>query len=297
MARINVEDSIFKDGRFFKLSMRLGSQERALGSLVMAWVLAQKWWLKSAHRTIPIDDWKRSLTVVDEILECGFAEITDTGVYVSGSREQFGWLEQRSQAGRKNIREKSERSLTGLQRNLTEPNGSNPLTLTLPLSPSLPLSLNSSSISENSSQNVNVSGPVDLVLFEQRESVSRSRKPNPLNVAVWDSYQEAYKGRYGEPPIRNAAVNAKIAQLVKRLGEEAPEVARFYVSHNKQFYVQNLHPVGMLLSDAESLRTQWALGKQVLSTTGREVERMQHNSDVWQGAASRIAARKADQNG
>lgn len=128
--------------------------------------------------------------------------------------------------------------------------------------------------------------------FNLVEVSQKKKTTNPLNAETWEAYQEVYKGRYKQDPTRNASVNAMISNFVKRIGEDAPDVAAFYVRHNKAFYVQNLHQVKFMLSDAEALHTQWKNGQQVLSTTGRDVERLQHNSDVFQRAAERIAARK-----
>lgn len=93
-----------------------------------------------------------------------------------------------------------------------------------------------------------------------------------LNRKIWESYSEAYFTRYKTEPVRNASVNSKIKQVGQRLGDEAPDVAAFYVFHNKQFYVSNLHPVGMLLADCEALRTQWATGQTVTQRQAQQTD-------------------------
>lgn len=105
-----------------------------------------------------------------------------------------------------------------------------------------------------------------------------------LNVEIWDSYREAYKARYQVEPTRNATVNAQISQLAKRLGKDAVEVVRFYIAHNKAYYVQSQHTVGPMLKDAEALHTQWQRGDAVLTTKAREIERTQHNFNAWDRA-------------
>lgn len=102
-----------------------------------------------------------------------------------------------------------------------------------------------------------------------------------LGSKIWDEYAEAYEGRYGTPPVRNAAVNSKCTQLAKRLGEDAPAVARFFVSHNRQFYVLKSHPIGMLLADAEGLHTEWVKGKQTTNTEARAAENKQQIVNAW----------------
>lgn len=103
MARINIEDSIYKDSRFIKLVLKTGDLEKALGALVRAWTIAQKWYL-SPHRMIPKKVWYDS-EINPHILEVGLAEIIDDFVRVRGADEQFVWLKQRQDAGRVNIKE------------------------------------------------------------------------------------------------------------------------------------------------------------------------------------------------
>lgn len=63
-------------------------------------------------------------------------------------------------------------------------------------------------------------------------------------------------------------MNGQLANLVARLGkEEAPQVAAFYCGLNGRRYVQGGHSVGLLLHDAEKLRTTWATGSTGDTTT------------------------------
>ena len=87
-----------------------------------------------------------------------------------------------------------------------------------------------------------------------------------------DPHCESWIARYREPPVRNAKVNSGIANLVKRLGMEAPDVAAFYLTHNEQFYVKKRHPVSLLLVDAEGLRTQWKTGTKATALEARSAE-------------------------
>lgn len=116
-------------------------------------------------------------------------------------------------------------------------------------------------------------------------------KPHPMNGTTWEAYAEAYRGRYRVEPVRNATVNAQISNLVRRLGEEAPHVVRFYLGQNRAYYLQSCHPVGLCLRDAEALRTQWANNTHVLPTQARQMEQRAHNTDVWDRAAETLAAR------
>ena len=97
---------------------------------------------------------------------------------------------------------------------------------------------------------------------------------------TWEAYSVAYESRHGAAPVRNATTNSQMAAFVKRIGgAEAPQVAAFYVSHNDQFYVRSLHSVGLLLQNAEKLRTEWATGRRVTGTVARQAEKSSHAQD------------------
>lgn len=91
-------------------------------------------------------------------------------------------------------------------------------------------------------------------------------KPESATSATWASYAAAYEARYSVAPVRNATVNGQLAQFVARVSvEEAPAIAEFYLGHTSGLYRSAQHPVNLLLRDAESLRTQWATGRQASS--------------------------------
>lgn len=79
---------------------------------------------------------------------------------------------------------------------------------------------------------------------------------------TWDAYSEAYERKYSTKPVRNAKVSSQVKQFVQRIGyDESLSVAEWFVSHPGDFYVKDLHGFGLLLKDAEKLRTQWATGR------------------------------------
>lgn len=105
------------------------------------------------------------------------------------------------------------------------------------------------------------------------------------NRATWQAYVDSYFNRYGAEPVRNAKANALIAQLVQRIGEaEAPEVAFHYVTINDAFYVRTMHDLGNLVAKCESIRTQWATGRQMNGTTARQIENTQSNASAAEEA-------------
>jgi hypothetical protein len=102
-----------------------------------------------------------------------------------------------------------------------------------------------------------------------------------LRAATWAAYDAAFQERYRTRPVRNSKANALIKQLVERLGKEAPMVAAFYVSLNRQFYVSCSHALDALVKDCEGIRTQWATGSKVTDTVARSADRRQTNAEVF----------------
>jgi hypothetical protein len=110
---------------------------------------------------------------------------------------------------------------------------------------------------------------------------------------TWAAYKSAYAQRYGTDPIRNAAVNAKVKQLVQRLGAEAPAVAAFFVTAvGDAFVVRNCHAVGALLQGAEAYRTQWATGQAMTGTKALQMDQTQSNFDAAGDAIALLRAKR-----
>lgn len=79
------------------------------------------------------------------------------------------------------------------------------------------------------------------------------------NSAVWQAYSDAYRRRYGVPPVRNVTVNSQVASLVKRVGaEDAVLLALDYLRQDAKTY--EFHPLGLLLRDCEKLVTAMKVG-------------------------------------
>ena len=113
-------------------------------------------------------------------------------------------------------------------------------------------------------------------------------------MGTWKAYARSYEVRYGIAPVRNATVNGQLANLVARLGaEEAPAVAAHYVRSNNSRYVGAGHSVGMLLMDAEKLRTEWATGRQTTATQARLVDQTQTNANAFAGLLAEAQQKEA----
>jgi len=97
MARINIEDKLFRDMRWFKLIELCGGTLNALGMLCSAWILAQQNWLK--YGSIPAKSWPKEL---ENLIKVELATRREDGsVYIKGSKRSFAWLTVRSDGGGK----------------------------------------------------------------------------------------------------------------------------------------------------------------------------------------------------
>lgn len=100
---------------------------------------------------------------------------------------------------------------------------------------------------------------------------------------TWAEYVKGYAERYAVDPMFNAKVAGQVVQFVKRVGmEEAPQIARWFPSHQSAYYVGRGHVVDCLLRDAEKLRTEWATGRVVTSTAARQADRRGAMADTVQ---------------
>jgi hypothetical protein len=109
----------------------------------------------------------------------------------------------------------------------------------------------------------------------------KAKKEPPKTGEAWAAYATAYRLRYRAEPVRNLMVNSQMAQVVGRLGAEAAMVAAFYLNHKNRFYVEKMHPVGLLLQDAEKLRTEWFTGQQVTQAQAFQADRTQTNFNAF----------------
>jgi hypothetical protein len=58
-----------------------------------------------------------------------------------------------------------------------------------------------------------------------------------------------------------------------------PAVAAFYLTHPDAYYARAMHPVGLLLQNAEKLYTEYQTGQKVTGTSARQGEKHGHAMD------------------
>ena len=111
MARINLEDQLFNDGRFKQLEAIKGVI-MAQGMIVQAFKLAQMYWTKKdAQRSSIPKAVFLALPEMQLIIDVGLAHEKEDGtVYVSGTEEAFEWVLKRTENGTKGGRPRGKKS-------------------------------------------------------------------------------------------------------------------------------------------------------------------------------------------
>ena len=117
----------------------------------------------------------------------------------------------------------------------------------------------------------------------KQRKAAPAKAHGPDTGPTWAAYADAFLQRYGVEPVRNATVNAQMLHFVERIGAAAaPDVARFYVaSCSSAFHIKRCHAVGVLLTDAESLHTQWATHRPVTATEAAMADRTATNANAF----------------
>ena len=112
MPRINIEPDLFTGKAFSDLVIKIGDSEKAVGALVYAFIVAQKYWVPEQD-PIPNHIWKEEN--LNDALIGVFARQGSDGYYVRGSNEQFQWLIRARESGKKggDTRVKNEKQKQG----------------------------------------------------------------------------------------------------------------------------------------------------------------------------------------
>lgn len=122
-------------------------------------------------------------------------------------------------------------------------------------------------------------GKLDQIIDLLGEPKQGKSKPHlkGQGTLVWEAYSLAFRKKYHEDPVRNARGNSLCSTLVTRLGQEAPLVASFYLTHTDAVYTRSRHDLSLLIRDAEKLRLEWKTGH---AMTGREAREDEFSGSV-----------------
>jgi hypothetical protein len=120
--------------------------------------------------------------------------------------------------------------------------------------------------------------------------------PTPVTEA-WQAYSEAFRGKFGVDPIRNARVMGQMKHFIDRVGQaDAPNILRFYLQQHDRWTVQNGHTVGVALQQAEKLAAGYRGAKMITEGEAREIDKRQTSSNnvdrAWEKYQRELEARK-----
>lgn len=136
---------------------------------------------------------------------------------------------------------------------------------------------------------------VPAVLPEQQQHDERNNGPSyeRIREVFWEWFDAAYQTRYGTTFPRNAKTNTHVKELIKRLGKEAPGVARFYVQNvNEAYVIRRMHTLELLVKDAEVYRTQWITGRTMTAGRARQIDSTQTNANAADEAIRMLRERE-----
>jgi hypothetical protein len=136
-----VEDSLWSDSRFMDLGIKVGDKFKAIGIMVIAWKVAQKFWCPERN-PIPEEAFLEA-GLPEALIEVHLAERLPSGIRMRGSEEHFKWWFEKQAAGIQSakVRRKkygsaqprdSEHPLTAVEQRSNSPEAL-PLPLPLPL--------------------------------------------------------------------------------------------------------------------------------------------------------------------
>lgn len=256
MARINIEECWWSDPRRTDLLLSIGFE--ADSAAVNMWRVAQEFWGKG-RALVPREVFMK-IKHAQALLAAGLASEQGDMIYARGSSQYLEWHAEKREAARAGGKKSAQRTRNA-KGQLQKASKQKPSKTQAESK----LSQASGSLSLSDSP----SGLDSAVVAIAPDAATPDKD---LNKAVWDSYSLAYFERYGTEPVRNLKVNSQVSQLAKRLGQEAPDVVRFYLGHSKSFYISNMHSIGICLADAEALRTQWATGQKVTQRQARQAD-------------------------
>lgn len=245
----------------------------ALGCLVEAWMLAQKFVSPGNPKgLIPEDEWRKQ-NISQAVIDSRMALVKDGVVEIVGAEKNFAWLVKLQLSAVKGGQANAERFKKDQEN--PEPQGSHTASGWV-AQPSPLYSLLSSPFSSLPAQDL--TPPSVTIDGEAPPKPKRVSKPRlvdttkELRCETWNAYADQYRIRWGREPARNAVVNTQIKTLVDRVGSEAPALVRFFVMHKKPFYVEKGHAIGLCVTDYQGLLNQMHLGREFTKADARQLE-------------------------
>ena len=289
MARLNIEDSIWNDPRYWQLEQKLG--KLGASQLFVFWKTAQAYW-SNGKKLVPEKAF-RLAGFSEEIINCELAERRPDGIYAKGAKKHFQWYfdsaEKRKTAGRiggiKSAEKRLEKHGSAVPMNAsnsvkthieemaeanpkqTEANSSKPKQTEANSSkPKVSSSSSSSSSEKNKEKNSYfVRGNTTEATSEANQLALATPKPPRIipdehlgkktSTAI-ATYVKAYQQRYG----KNAKpqIIGKTAGQFKTLAKDIPserlcQLIEVYLQMEDPWFVKKGHDVNTLLTNIQKI--------------------------------------------
>lgn len=244
--RISIDTSFFVSHSFFDFCLEMQSKKLAIGAYVEAWILASQYVSQeNTSGLVPLEEWK-ARGIDERLVKANLARIIDDKVQLLDASRSFLNIVQRKNASIQGGKVRSK------QANATRPDADRMPTATRSGAARVPRAKRSADTDES-------------MLMRQE---------------TWESYKLAYEERWRVLPDRNATLNSNIKALVEKVGQDAPNLVRFYLSHNDGLYVKACHPMSLCLRDHVALKTQMLRGQAITTADIRRLERQQEHQSI-----------------
>lgn len=282
MARINIEDELYKDARFLTLVSKVGL-DAAIGSIVRAFTVAQKYWLKNESK-IPAEVWKKQM-LNQGLVDVGLATLHGDGYYVAGSKEQFAWLIKLKESGKKGgdlsgkIRSNKNNELPPSSGEATlKP----PLSLCNPLysllsSPSSNLNSHDSLLSQKSENFEDMANLIHIESKKKRRKAEPSAGVQSLIAHYCDLWFSKYKA---SAPISGRSAGC-FKTLVRDHGlEKATLFVDAFMQMNDSWYATKRHDISALLANLNAVAQFAETGRMFTKREINDLDRSSTNQET-----------------
>ena len=246
MSRININDKLWADPRFDALKIMVGNEFVAIGLVVKAFRMAQEFW-SDGEKLIPLETWK--IYPFDSLEKSGLAEVTEAGVYVKGSKENFDWLLKKRAAARvgglKSVQVRQEKYGTKKILKSVENEAHHEAPHEAPMKHNMKqcfvndeAPMNPPSPSPSPSLNTNT--------LPQKKSTT-SKKQSIGTVDVIARYCELFEQRHGTKAVISGVEAGQLGRLTKSHGkDQAIKIVEAYFKLPDQWIINQCHPVSMI---------------------------------------------------
>lgn len=250
-ARINIESDLFTRNEWTDLVIHFKDRAKALGELNWAWITAQQFWFPDRN-PIPHDVWKLQ-RLNDALIDCGFAEKREDGVYMKGSEAQFSWLFQKQESGRKggeaSAKKRAEQNTTDVI-SISSDAQADSSAAQAPLDDAQVDSSAVKQIQPSYSFSSSYSSSEELNLKNLKAN-SRKRAPPPPGMGRFiATYATAWKARWKSRPDLRGKVQGQIKTFLADCPiDRACELIQVYCQMEEPFFVTKCHDFGTFLEN------------------------------------------------